>query len=231
LIVPSSISSSGSSRGTGPSSSPSSRRAHCRVSSPGSTSPFGIDQAPASRFAQWGPPGWASRTSTAAPPRRKSRTPALRTSLATLSFYHHILVAIDGSPDAEAALVHATALARDQNARLTLLTVASADGAAPLGPGTSVPVDPVDLHGKILRAATESLPEDVGVTTRLERGDPAATILRVAAEDHDLIVMGSHGHGRIRRALLGSVSERVLADSRLPVLLMRAGSAPAPASD
>jgi nucleotide-binding universal stress UspA family protein len=95
-----------------------------------------------------------------------------------------------------------------------------------------VPPDPVDLYGKILRAAVDSLPDDVGVTTRLERGDPAATILRIAAEeDHDLIVMGSHGHGRLRRALLGSVSERVLADCGMPVLLMRAGLGAAPASD
>lgn len=129
--------------------------------------------------------------------------------------------------------MHAVALARDQNARLTLLTVA---GAAPPPPGgtTTVPPDPLDTHGKILRQATDSLPGDVGVTTRLERGDPAETILRVAGEEgHDLIVLGSHGHGRIRRALLGSVSERVLAASPLPVLLMRAakgagGDAPAP---
>lgn len=45
---------------------------------------------------------------------------------------------------------------------------------------------------------------------------------------YDLIVMGSHGHSRIRRALLGSVSEKVLRVSPVPVLLMRAAkSAPA----
>jgi len=232
LTVPSSSSPTGSSSGAGPISSPSSRSAQSRGSSPGSTSPFGIVQAPASRRAQNGPPGCASRNSTPSPRRRKSRTPALRTSLGTLSFYHHILVALDGSPDADAALVHATALARDQNARLTLLSVAAPDGAGPVGPGTAVPPDPVDLHSKILRQGTDSLPADVGVTTRLERGDPATTILRVATEEeHDLIVMGSHGHGRIRRALLGSVSGRVLADCRLPVLLMRGSVEPAPAPD
>jgi nucleotide-binding universal stress UspA family protein len=42
-------------------------------------------------------------------------------------------------------------------------------------------------------------------------------------------VMGSHGHSRFHRALLGSVSERVLRASRVPVLLMRAGKdTPAP---
>lgn len=140
----------------------------------------------------------------------------------TMSCYHHILVAIDGSPDADAALAHAATLARDQNARITLLTVAGA-AATPVGAGAAAP-DPAAVHSDVLRRATDSVPDDVGVTTRLERGDPAETILRIAAEeDHDLIVLGSHGHGRIRRALLGSVSERVLATAATPVLLMRAG--------
>ena len=39
--------------------------------------------------------------------------------------------------------------------------------------------------------------------------------------------MGSHGHSRVHRALLGSVSERVLKASTVPALLMRDGS-PAP---
>jgi nucleotide-binding universal stress UspA family protein len=144
--------------------------------------------------------------------------------------YHQILVALDGSPDAEAALRHAVTLARDQNARLTLLTVAP-PVATPVGAAASAPPDLLDIHSKILREATESLPEDIGVTTRLERGDAAETILRVVREDgQNLIVMGSHGHSRFHRALLGSVSEKVLRASAVPVLLMRAGKeAPVPA--
>jgi nucleotide-binding universal stress UspA family protein len=143
--------------------------------------------------------------------------------------YHQILVALDGSPDAESALRHAVTLARDQNARLTLLTVAP-PVATPVGAAASAPPDLLDIHSKILREATESLPEDIGVTTRLERGDAAETILRVVREDgQNLIVMGSHGHSRFHRALLGSVSEKVLRASAVPVLLMRAGKeAPVP---
>jgi nucleotide-binding universal stress UspA family protein len=91
-----------------------------------------------------------------------------------------------------------------------------------LGVGASAPPDLLDFHDRILREATESVPGDVGVTTRLERGNPAEAILKRAAEDeHDLIVTGSHGHSRVHRALLGSVSERVLGKSPVPVPLLR----------
>jgi nucleotide-binding universal stress UspA family protein len=135
--------------------------------------------------------------------------------------YHKILVALDGSPDAGSALMHAITLAHDQHARLTLLTVGpTANRTAAVG--TAPPPDLLDVHQEILRDATAVVPRDVGVTTRLERGDAAATILRIAREEEDdLIVMGSHGHSRIHRALLGSVSEKVLAQSEIPVLLMR----------
>ncbi|MGV1048043.1 MAG: universal stress protein [Solirubrobacterales bacterium] len=148
-----------------------------------------------------------------------------------MACYHRILVAVDGSPDAEAALRHAFALARDQHALITLLTVAPPP-ATPVGVGSSAPPDMLGFHERILREATALVPADIGVTTRLERGNPAETILKLAREgDHDLVVMGSHGHSRVHRALLGSVSERVLKASTVPVLLMRSPGAEAKVVD
>src|SRR4051794_7089611 len=71
-------STSSPSGGGEPSSSANSRSAHARASSPSSYSPLGIDQAPASFFAQNGPPGWTSSTSRSPSRRRWSRIPALR---------------------------------------------------------------------------------------------------------------------------------------------------------
>jgi hypothetical protein len=77
-IEPSSISCPGSRAGAGPSSSSSSRIAQACGSSSASMWPFGMDQAPASFFAQNGPPGWTRRNCVSPPLRRKRRMPALR---------------------------------------------------------------------------------------------------------------------------------------------------------
>jgi nucleotide-binding universal stress UspA family protein len=140
-----------------------------------------------------------------------------------MSCYRNILVAHDGSADARAALEHAIELARDQRARLKLLTVAP---LASQPANASIPAAPIhdltDFFTAALRSAADSVPSDIGLTTQLKRGAPAETILKILHEgEHDLLVMGSHGHSRLHRALLGSVSYRLLHDSPVPVLLIR----------
>ncbi|MCW5636629.1 MAG: universal stress protein [Rubrivivax sp.] len=58
--------------------------------------------------------------------------------------------------------------------------------------------------------------------TCLGKTGPAAdTIAAIAAKGYDLIVMGSHGHGALARLVLGSVASQVLAQTKVPVLLVR----------
>ena len=53
-------------------------------------------------------------------------------------------------------------------------------------------------------------------------GAPVGEILKAAErEKSQLIVMGTHGHGLLGRALMGSIAQRVVADSDLPVLLVK----------
>ncbi len=138
-----------------------------------------------------------------------------------MSVYRHILVALDGSADSKTALRHAVILARDQNAKLTLMTVVP-HAPTPVGPGVAPPPDTDESHNAIIKEALVEIPKDIGVTTRLEHGEIADTILKlVATEDYDLLVMGSHGHSRVHRALLGSVSQRVLHKATVPVLMPR----------
>ena len=138
-----------------------------------------------------------------------------------MSCYRNILVAIDGSPDAAAALRHAVTLARDQNARLTLLSVV-ARPPVPTGPGVAPPPDLTEVHEALIREALDPVPDDVGVTTKLEHGDPASAILDWVRDNPcDLVVMGSHGRGVLKSLFLGSVVVKVLAGSSVPVLVVR----------
>ena len=138
-----------------------------------------------------------------------------------MSIYRHILCALDGSADSRTALRHAVTLARDQNAKLTLLSVVPHQ-ATPVGPGVAPPPETAESHNEIIKEALKEIPHDIGVTTRLEHGEIALTILKAVDEDqYDLLVMGSHGHSRVHRALLGSVSEKVLHKAKVPVLMLR----------
>ena len=138
--------------------------------------------------------------------------------------YRNVLVAFDGSPDAELALEHAVALAQAYRARLALVAVVPPAPAyawqAPGGVRAAHDASLKDLDQR-LRAAADAVPDDLPVTTRLLDGDPGREILRAAREgEHDLIVMGSRGRGRVTAALLGSVSNHVMHDADVPVMIV-----------
>jgi len=84
-----------------------------------------------------------------------------------------------------------------------------------------------EVYGEINRRARDGVPTDVAVRTVLRHGAPARAITELAA-GHDLVVMGTHGRGRIGEALAGSVSRAVVHALRGPVLLMRAPADAAP---
>src|SRR4051812_49233071 len=125
-----------------------------------------------------------------------------------MSCYRSILLAYDGSADAGAALQHAASLARDQHARIIILTVVPRVKVPAVDASAAVAARDLELSfARVLHDAIEALPPDVGLETRLVHGKPSRQILEVARErDCDLIVMGSHGHGRLHEALVGCTS-------------------------
>jgi nucleotide-binding universal stress UspA family protein len=141
--------------------------------------------------------------------------------------FHNILVAVDGSPDAQQALRHAIDLAQCEHSRLTLMT-----GVAPPPPITfaaTAAALPAAMQGaeaearRILGAARDAVPGDVSVTTVLSTQPIRNALLQqIAHGGHDLIIMGSRGRGAVRSALLGSVSHYVLHHSAIPVLIVHA---------
>jgi len=139
----------------------------------------------------------------------------------------NILVAIDGSEHGAAALRTAAQLAREEHARLTVVTaVPPAPAFSQLtAPGVAAVGDAAHLLGEAgARMVTQiaAVPDDVSVTSMVVPGQPAKVILeRLREGRHDLLVMGTRGHGRVGSALLGSVSQAVLHEAEVPVLVVR----------
>jgi nucleotide-binding universal stress UspA family protein len=143
-----------------------------------------------------------------------------------MSVFQRILVAYDGSDDSQAALELAISLTRDQGATLTLLSVVP-DVPVAVTSITTGAYDLGSVYAEMQQSARASIPDDVPVTVLLRHGSPAHAIAAAAA-DHDLVVMGTHGRGRIGEALAGSVSRAVVHSLHAPVLITRA---PAGADD
>jgi nucleotide-binding universal stress UspA family protein len=134
-----------------------------------------------------------------------------------------ILLATDGSREAELAATTASDLANATNSELHIVHVGE------LLPSllAQTEVEPAQLE----REARERLDEQV---RRVEEagGTIKEAHLRLGRADEEivdlaqrlgvgLIVMGSRGHGRIRRALMGSVSDSVVRHAPCPVTIVR----------
>jgi nucleotide-binding universal stress UspA family protein len=143
--------------------------------------------------------------------------------------FDKILVPLDGSLFAEAALPKAVELIRNSDeATLILLRAARAT----VCPG----VDPTDAQVTVVREAEEYLEtvaarlrEDgvPGVRTSVWYGAAAPAILEAARiANPDLIMMSTHGRSGIGRLVVGSVAESVLRGTRTPIFLIRIDAAP-----
>ena len=144
--------------------------------------------------------------------------------------YKEILVPLDGSELAEAALPHARELAKAFGARMTLLTVVEPISIYPqpgmIGPVVSVAMniqEEMENAKQYLQKIEENMKaKGLEVRKVVIEGDPASRICDYAHETGaDLIVMSTHGRSGIQRWVYGSVADRVLRGAKIPVLLIR----------
>jgi nucleotide-binding universal stress UspA family protein len=142
-----------------------------------------------------------------------------------------VLVPIDFSPSARAALEYGTFLAGKFGAELDVLHVWEPPGyvgpdALALLPVSQGPSGWDQTRTDVTREVEHFLAKAAAKPSQLavlvEAGEPSDTILRVAKDGgSDLIVMGTHGRTGLSRLLIGSVAEAVLRRSTCPVLTVR----------
>ncbi len=136
--------------------------------------------------------------------------------------FQHILVASDLSQHSRAALQHALGLAHQYGSRLYLFHTVPAFGFDLAGPEAWV--EAVDCAWRDARRLETELflarqLEGLAFELIVRQGEVWPTLARVLQQhDIDLVVVGTHARGRIRKLLLGSVAETIFRHATCPVL-------------
>ncbi|MGM0591033.1 MAG: universal stress protein [Halobacteriota archaeon] len=137
--------------------------------------------------------------------------------------YENILLPVDESAGTDEAITHASEIAQVTGATVRVLFVADSTRDSVTVVGTDV-VDALVEEGEAVvekvGATLETLGADFG--TDVVQGAPAPTIVEYAERyEYDLIVMSTHGRRGLSRQLLGSVTEKVVRLSTVPVCTLR----------
>lgn len=151
--------------------------------------------------------------------------------------YRRILVPLDGSTLAERALAHAERVAAPGGEIVLFQVLEPELVMPPLGAAEVASVREAERFAREMREAVvrgRQMAErylegvrrliartDVTVTVRIEEGQPADSIVR-AAEEVDVVVMSTHGRTGLAHLLMGSVAEKVVRHSPVPVLVLGA---------
>ena len=143
--------------------------------------------------------------------------------------FKNILIPLDGSNLAEAALPAAASLAGSLGASVTLLHVIEKDARQAIHNDRHL-TRPDEAEAYLKETAKKAFPKNIGVATHVhtaEVKDTAASIIRHAREEFkpELIVMCAHGQGGFRDMLFGNIAQQVLAGSQTPILLIQPESA------
>jgi nucleotide-binding universal stress UspA family protein len=149
--------------------------------------------------------------------------------------YQHILIPIDGSELAERAVTHGLSLAKFLRARVTVVIVQEPIPTGWWSAAQSRLADTADITAQyneeikkhaasaLERAANAAKQAGVPcVTLHVKDVQPYEAIIATATERGcDLIVMASHGRSGLSAVVLGSVTNKVLTHTKIPVLVVQ----------
>lgn len=143
--------------------------------------------------------------------------------------WKNVCCAVDFGDPSRAALEQAADLARFLGAELTIVHVTPPPPTVPADvlAATTGAVAPAVEEAEALETwrAEAELRAGKSVRARLLGGDPAREIVRLVGEDgFDLVVVGTHGRTGLRRAVMGSVAERIVREAPCAVLVAHDGA-------
>lgn len=145
--------------------------------------------------------------------------------------FRQILIPLDGSPLAEGILEHALALGEIMQSEYILLQIVQ-PFISPAGARFPVPIEgdaAITRHRQraaqiyLAGIARKLRRRQLRVRTRVRRAEQPAPAILAYARRHraDLIAVATHGHGQLRRFILGSVADKLLRGAQGPILLYR----------
>jgi len=135
-----------------------------------------------------------------------------------------IVVGFDGSPSSKKALEYAKYLGKKLNASITVISVVrlpefsqSMDEVEEIIDNEDKRIGP--LHAEIRECCSK---EGIEITTEIIHGHPVEKIIEYAKENKfDLIVLGTRGLGGFKKLMIGSVAQKVVSYSKIPVMVIR----------
>lgn len=145
-----------------------------------------------------------------------------------------VLIAVDYNPVSEKVAEQGYELAKNLNAEVCLIhvlddvgfygaqypTFMGYDGYSGMGPDLDVAMEMRKIAEEFLEKAKDHL-RDEQVKTHLTEGDTAKTIMAYAEDwGADVLVMGTHSHSVLEKLLLGTVAEKILERTKIPVYLV-----------
>ena len=135
---------------------------------------------------------------------------------------YRIVVGVDGSEGGERALRWAAGEAERRGGTVEAVIGWTWDG---IDTGLGTPTNPSgakELAEKTLTrtvTAVTTVYPNVAIAAEAVQAGPATALIR-AARDADLLVLGSHGHGRLYHAVVGSVTEECIRAATCPVVVV-----------